>query len=206
MADQLINPKPEWLERANAQWERGEPFSDLPIILSPVKRTTLPTVALVDGMFTVEGVTYHMEADLSTDRFMIYQKWEAEAAFGTSFKQMMSNWRKVWDWSQESRFGDIVVLAWNTMNAVVRADANDVPYLKLCALFLNTAGEDRTVFDQIVIDRKIQHWREAGVPIQFFFQLSGILISGFIEHYDAISQGIFLLRQKTTQPPNESSL
>jgi hypothetical protein len=126
-----------------------------------------------------------------------------EAAFGVSFKQMVANWRKVWNWSQESRFGDIVVLAYNTMQAVVRADENDLPYLKLCALFLNTENEDTVGLDSVNVDRKIQHWRESGVPIQFFIQLSAILISGFIEDYNAISQATIEWKAKNRSTESE---
>lgn len=192
MANQVTRPMPDWLRQAIAQHEAEEPFSDLPIVLNQKPQNgPLPKYELVNGQLTVGGVVYFMEADISIERFNAYQRWETEAAFGLTYKQMMGNWRKVWDALQEgNRNGEISVIAYNTMQGITRQDENDVACLKLCSVFLNTKDEDRTGLDLVVVDRKIQHWRESGVPIQFFIQLSAILISGFIADYNAISQGI----------------
>jgi hypothetical protein len=201
MADEEVKPRtmPDWLRLANSQWEQGMSFSDLPVVVSEHKTQKVLKPELLNGVVQIGSIKYYLETDLSVDRFIAYQRWEHESAFGVSFKQMIGNWRKVWDWSQESRFGDIVVLAYNTMQAIVRADENDIPYLKLCALFLNTENEDTVALDSLTVDRKIQHWRESGVPIQFFIQLSANLISGFIDDYNAISQATIGKETKKNQ-------
>lgn len=190
---------PDWLRLALTQHQKGEPFSDLPIILNPApKNGPLPKYELVGGQLTVGSVIYQMEADISIDRFNAYQRWETEAAFGLTYKKMMGNWRRVWDMVQEGgRIGEIGVIAYNTMQGVTRLDENDDACLKLCSVFLNAKDEDRTILDLAVVDRKIQHWREAGVPIQFFIQLSAILINGFIDDYNKISRSISSGNQST---------
>lgn len=193
MADQEVKrPMPDWLKRAVSQHESGVPFDDLPVVLNPApKGGPLPKFELDNGQLKVGDVVYQMEADISIERFNAYQRWETEASFGLTYKQMMGNWRKVWDMVQDGgRNGEIGVVAYNTMQGITRQDENDVAVLKLCAVFLNAPDEDRTGLDLAVVDRKMNHWREAGVPIQFFIQLSAILINGFIADYNAISQGI----------------
>lgn len=190
---------PDWLQRAIAQHEKEEPFSDLPVVLTPTpKAGPLGKYELENGRLVVGAVVYQMEADISIERFNAYQRWETEASFGLTYRQMMGNWRQVWDMIQEGgRNGEIGVVAWNNMQSIAKQDENDVACLKLCAVFLNASDEDRTGLDMAVVDRKIQHWREAGVPIQFFIQLSAILISGFIDDYNAISQGTLPGSQST---------
>jgi len=64
--------------------------------------------------------------------------------------------------------------------------------LQICALFLNRADEDVKVWNEAVINEKIDDWLSAGVDYQDFFQLAVRLVPGLLtilkETFQTISQ------------------
>ena len=52
-------------------------------------------------------------------------------------------------------------------------------HLHMAALFLVTDHEDKSLYDPIKIQSKINHWKDAGVNYFDFFLLSKQLASGF---------------------------
>jgi hypothetical protein len=62
--------------------------------------------------------------------------------------------------------------------------------MKICTLFMNTEDEDRTVWNNDVVMRKLEDWKQAGIDVNDFFDIALILVPSYIEIYNKFTQSI----------------
>lgn len=142
--------------------------------------------------FEANGNLYLVETTLSIERYAEFQILEKELGYGVSFKVLFEKIKKVYDNLNKGKFADSAVAINNILTGISKLEERTPVVLKICALFINRADEDRTKFNQDVINNKINDWREEGLDMMYFFTLAGNSVSGFLEIYNKITQSISL--------------
>ena len=71
-----------------------------------------------------------------------------------------------------------------------KLDQRHHPALMICALFVNADDEDQKVYDEAVMNSKIEDWQKEGYDVNDFFHLAWNLVPSFIEVYKEDLQSI----------------
>jgi hypothetical protein len=147
-------------------------------------------VPIAEGRFVANGKTYIIENGFSIQRFSLYQKFQIEAGFGTTFEEMLKSWEKVNNYANRLLFTDIAVLAYNMVNGVRKIAEREPVLLKMCALFINEENEDRRTITEDQITAKLHDWQEDAYDVNDFFTLALNTIVGFVSNYNRLTQSI----------------
>lgn len=137
--------------------------------------------------FVANGVTYHIESQLSIERFCEYQLLEKEAGFGMSFKKIFENLQDLHKLMNGVKFVEAAVKLDNLMRGVAKLEEREPTLLKICALFINTEDEDRAVINNDMIVKKIDDWKQE-YDVKGFFTLALNTVDGFMEIYANATQ------------------
>lgn len=129
------------------------------------------------------GKVFKIEPELSIQRWSRLQDLQIEAGFGVTFEDMLKNLRQIYDAANAQRMADAAVIAYNTMNGIKKIADREPVILKMCAIFMNEAEEDRKEITDSMISKKIEAWTEDGVSMDDFFALALNTLKGFIEAY-----------------------
>lgn len=149
--------------------------------------TELKKLDLTKSTFVANGVTYHIETQLSIERFCEYQILEKEAGFGLSFKKVFENLKELHALMNGVKFVEAAVKLDNLMRGVAKLEEREPTLLKICALFINTADEDRTTINNDMTMKKIEDWKRE-YDISGFFQLALNTVDGFFQIYGNVSR------------------
>ncbi len=132
----------------------------------------LKTIDLKEKSFTANGKVYYIETGISFDRYLMYQKLQIEVGYAIGFSGLYDKMKEVYSLCNDRKFADIAVLANNVINGIKQISSRKIPALSLCALFINTADEDRGVITDDMVDAKISDWEAEGLDITPFFSLA----------------------------------
>lgn len=164
-------------------------YSDLSIVTgSEVKLLT--KIDLSTKSFTANGTRYYIEDTRSIDRWVFEQQLTIEAGFGVEFDEMLKAWKDVYGMLNKQNFADSAVTAYNMINGITKLFQREPTILKFCALFINTAEEDRRTIDSDMITRKIEDWKAEGLAIEGFFEFSLLRVRGLGEGYMKAIQSV----------------
>lgn len=182
-------------------------YSDLSIVTgSEVKLLT--KIDLSTKSFTANGTRYYIEDTRSIDRWVFEQQLTIEAGFGVEFDEMLRAWKDQVTYLNKQDFVNSAVQAYNMANGITKVFAREPTILKFCALFINTAEEDRRTIDSDVISRKIEDWKAEGLAIEGFFEFSLLRVRGLGEGYMKAIQSVSNLTEsissseQSNQPEN----
>jgi hypothetical protein len=142
--------------------------------------------------FMANGKQYFVEENLSIDRWIYMNELTIQLGFGVEYQEMQQNWFNVIDMAEKQKFASIVILAHNQVNGVSKIYEREPMILKFCALFMNTADEDRGTITEDVISRKIEDWKKEGWGIDGFLEFSLLKVKGLAENFRNVIQGDFL--------------
>lgn len=151
--------------------------------------TKLKRLDLSKDSFEANGKTYFIESGLSISRYKDYQILEKEAGFSMDFKGMFGELRAIYDLLNGVKFVEASVKLDNLMTGVSRLQEKEPLLLKMCALFINTADEDRRTITADQISRKVDDWAQE-YDVRDFFHLALNTINGFTDIYSGVSQHI----------------
>jgi hypothetical protein len=154
--------------------------------MQTVQGKPLKSIDLNTKEFEANGKKYFIESSLSFERYIMYQKLQLQLAFEPGFYGVYETLKKGFELCNQQKFADLAVLLHNTMSGIKTVDERSVPALSLCALFCNTADEDRKVINDDMIKRKMDDWQAEGLDILPFFQLAMDSIKEFRTIYSAI--------------------
>jgi hypothetical protein len=139
--------------------------------------------------FTANGVEYFIESSISERRWINYQQLQIELAFSLTFEEMFKMLREAYDLLNKQKFADAAVRIYNLMESIKKVAEQDIPpIIAMCALFINTADEDRRIITKEMIEKKRQDWFEEGIDMNSFFLFAINSIPGFIHVYKEISR------------------
>lgn len=133
--------------------------------------------------FECGGKKYAMSEKLSFNRYKKLQEFSIELGFSASFALLFSNLRKFWDLYNAGKAADGIVVIHNVMNGITILEKKHDVSLRMCAMFINEAGEDVSEFDEAKMNAKIDTWAKE-LDIKPFFQLASNLVPGWMPAYE----------------------
>lgn len=158
----------------------------------------LKVIDLKEKKFTANGVDYYIESGLSFKRFRMYQKLQIECGYEVGFAGMFDKIKKIYDMCNAMKFADIAVLTSNILHGIAKVEERKIPVLSLCALFINTKDEDRSVINDDIVDKKIADWEAEGLDITPFFTLALSSMENFSKAWEEVTRNIL---EVTTEEP-----
>lgn len=150
----------------------------------------LKVIDLKAKSFRANGTEYFIETGLSFERFRMYQKLQIECGYEVGFAGMFKHIKEIYDLCNGMKFADIAVKTSNIMHGIAKVEERKIPILSLCALFINSKDEDRTIINDDIVDKKIADWEAEGLDITPFFHLALGSIQDFSKAWEEVSQTI----------------
>lgn len=135
------------------------------------------------GIFEANGKKYYIESQMSIERFCEFQIYEKEAGLGMNFKKIYENLQQVYKDLNSTKFADASVRLNDLMHGVGNLELKEPAVLKICALFMNTEDEDRSIITNDMIVKKIEDWKKE-YDMRDFFWYALDTVSGFMEVYN----------------------
>lgn len=134
--------------------------------------------------FEANGKIYKIETSLSIERFCEFQILEKEFAYSMDFKKMFNELLELREMMNKLKFVDSAVKLENIVKGIVKIEQKEPTALKICALFINTEDEDRSIITEDMISNKIRDWKIEGYEVQGFFMLALNTVNGFTDIYN----------------------
>ncbi len=151
----------------------------------------LRKVDFKEKKFECGGRVFHLTDTLSFNRYRQLERLSIMFGFSTDFAQLFSSLQKMYDNMQTAKnYADVSVMLHNILIGVKALEGKDDPALQLCALFINEADEDVTVYDEVKMRDKIDCWAKE-LDVTPFFHLAASLVEGWLPAYRVILADIF---------------
>jgi hypothetical protein len=167
------------------------------------KPKELTVIDVKEKQFECGGRMFYIQDSLSFNRYRELQRLSIEFGFSMSFIDLFKEVKKAYDLVQTNKnWGDLAVTLYNIIAGVSKLEDKDDPALRLCALFINEADEDVTVFDELKIKDKINCWSKE-LDVSPFFHMAVNLVEGWMPAYKVTSQSIL---NKESKPERETSI
>jgi len=157
---------------------------------TPVQGKQVKRIDFNENKFEANGKVYHIETGIATGRFMEYEVYQLELMASMSISKLYEKQNVLYQLLNQCRFADAAVVLNEIRSNTVKKSEKEPTVLKICALFINTEDEDRTVFNNDLVVRKIDDWKKEGIDIRDFFTLAFNLVPGFIEIYNKLTRDI----------------
>lgn len=135
--------------------------------------------------FECGGKKFYIKDSLSFARYRELQKINLEFGYSATFHDIFKHVKEAWDFLNQTKLGEAAVVLHNIMYGVVSLEEKHDPALRLCALFIDEEGEDPTVFNEAMINAKIDCWASE-LAVDPFFQLAANLVPGWINAYQIV--------------------
>jgi len=139
-------------------------------------------------IFTAGGNKYYVTKSLSVERYKAYLKMQLQVGYDVGFSGVIESLQKIYRLCNEQKFADIAVLCHNMLKSIEDMDKREHPILILCALFINRDGEDTAIVDDALIQAKIDDWKEANIPMDFFLGYAKVLVTDYQRVYEEMSE------------------
>jgi len=147
---------------------------------------------------------YYFHDSLSVSRYEIFEDLEMLVAKGRSYADILRSERKIHDYLNKGLILDAGIENYNSMELVKqKVERRFHPAMQLVALFVNQEDEDMAEYDERVMEKKMNDWKNEGFAMADFFSLAFSLLEGFLESYTEISQES--LEKPGSKPPLKKS-
>lgn len=160
-------------------------------------------IDLAKGSFMANGKEYFIEAKISTRRWVIWRKTQAETGFGVQLGTMFENISQAYACLNQSdrKIADASVILYNILHGIKKVmDEDEIPeVITMCALFMNTKDEDRRYLSDALIREKYNDWEKEGIDMNSFFAFAINSIPGYIEAYEKLTPGISRKKKATAK-------
>lgn len=151
---------------------------------------SLKVIDFSKKQFTCDGRTFYVQDSLSFNRYRELQRISIEFGYSTTFIELFKEIQKCYDFVQTNKnWGDLAVTLYNILNGISTIGVKDAPALRLCALFINEADEDVTIYDEAKIQEKIDCWAKE-LDVSPFFHMAVNLVGGWMPAYKLTTQSI----------------
>lgn len=140
------------------------------------------------GKFEANGKIYTIEGGLSISRYAELQILEKELGFGFTVKSIFDKLQTMWKNQNGLRFAENAVILNDLIRGIAKVQEREPVFLKICALFMNTEGEDTRTITKDMIDAKINDWKTEGLDMRDFFQAASSSVNGFLEIYRTVTR------------------
>lgn len=145
---------------------------------------------------------FYVQDSLSFNRYRELQRLSIEFGFSRTFTDLFKDVQKVYGQLQTAQnYADAAVTLYNIIAGVSLLDEKNDPALTLCALFINEADEDVTVYNENKIKEKIDCWAKE-LDVTPFFHMACSLVDGWMPAYkittNSILKGVKKKEQETS--------
>jgi hypothetical protein len=140
------------------------------------------------GIFEANGTRYTIEGALTIERYAELQVLEKELGYGLTFKAMFDKMSQAFTLLNKQKPADAAVLLNDIMRGMAKVQEREPLVLKICALFMNTADEDRSSFSADMYNKKIADWKVQKIDMRDFFTAASSSIGGFLEVYRTVTR------------------
>jgi len=157
------------------------------------KWNVLETMKKIDfdsGKFEANGTTYYLESKLNVSRYCEFQILQAELSMGMTLKEIYDSMFTNRDLLNQMRFVDAAVFTDKLIMHTAKLKHKEPTVLKLCTLFINTENEDRSIYNNDMVVKKLADWKAENIDVEDFFAIALTLAPGFIEIYNNFTQNI----------------
>lgn len=138
--------------------------------------------------FVANGVKYLIHGSLPLGRYQVYEKLQAQIAWGVDFEKQHRDLKKAWDLLNQTKLGEAAVWINNMMEGIAhRVEKREHPALLLCTVFICREGEDMTAWDETEALEKIADWKAEGIDAESFFEFAFSLVKGWTAVYRSLS-------------------
>lgn len=132
--------------------------------------------------FSANGKTYIVENSISFDRWEFYLAEQPALAFGCTIPELAQAFLQIYNAVNDNKMADIAVIARDKLKGLKEINERKThSALRMAALFINTADENRAIINEDMINQKINDWKMEGLDVTGFFQLALHIIPGFME-------------------------
>jgi hypothetical protein len=160
---------------------------------SPVKRIDFEkNFMLCEKPFggKTEPRKYYFHDTLSVARYEVFEDLEMLVAKGRSYADILRSEKKIHEYLNKGLIVDAGIENYNSMELVKqKIERRFHPAMQLVALYVNLEDEDITKYDEVMMNKKMEDWKNEGFAMNDFFSLAFSLLEGFLESYTEISQG-----------------
>lgn len=140
---------------------------------------------LTEKYFECDGKKFYVTESLSFVRWRILQKISLEFGYSATFEDIFKKLGETLDAFNRHRYDEMCVIVHNVMNGIKNIEDKDDPALRLCALFINEEDEDPTVYNEALMQAKIDCWGKE-ILVDSFFYLAASLIPGWMPAYQIL--------------------
>lgn len=142
----------------------------------------LRTINLSDKHFECGGRKFFVKDTLSFARYRELQKLNLEFGFSATFIDIFKNIEEAWNLLNKVKLAEAAVILYNIMHGLSTLDDKDDAGLRMCALFIDEAGEDPTIYNEAKMKDKIDCWASE-LDVTPFFQFAVSLVPGWKPAY-----------------------
>lgn len=154
-------------------------------------KTELTTIDPSVNSFTANGNKYLVHGSISLGRYSVYEKLQAQIAWGVDFEKQYKDLRRAWELLNQMKPAEAAVWINNMMEGIARViEKREHPALLLCTVFICREGEDLTTWDETTANEKIADWKKEGIDADSFFAYAFSLVRGWKENLPGLSQSI----------------
>jgi hypothetical protein len=140
-----------------------------------------------EGVFECGGRKFFKHESLSFVRYRQLQFIMLEFGYSATFQDIFENLKLVWDDLNKLKLAEAAVKIHNIMNGITKLENKDDAALRICALFLDEADENPTIYDESMMRDKINCWSKE-LDIKPFFYLAASLVPGWMPAYEVVIQ------------------
>lgn len=162
--------------------------------------TTLKQIDTAANSFMANGTKYIIYPDLSFERFVQFEKLQAQIGWNIDFDRMHKALMEVWQLLNKLKLAEASVKINNLMDGIARnIEGREHPAFLVCTLFMCREGEDLTTWSETDAAEKIADWRKE-YAVEGFFNYAFSLVKGFIDAYNSRLAGISPMREGEPMP------
>lgn len=151
--------------------------------------------------FTANGKVYLIETKPTINRWEKYQELEIEMGYGMSVQEVGKKLAEAIEMLNKLQLVNASVALHSLATGVNKTKQRSHPAMRMCALFMNTADEDRTEISDELIMAKIADWKAEGIEAGFFLTYAQLIMHGSIENLQSDIPAT--PQQAETMPPEK---
>jgi hypothetical protein len=137
-----------------------------------------------DKTFDCGGKKFTVNDSLSFARYRESQKIMLEFGFSASFVDIYNNLKSCTEAFDKGKYFDMATIIYKVMEGVKNTIDKDEPSFRLCALFINEEEEDPTIYNELIMKKKIECWSKE-LDVSPFFYLAASLVEGWMNAYES---------------------
>lgn len=132
------------------------------------------------------GAVYRVEETLSIERYKHFNHLEIELGYSLNFAELHGNFTRAYQLQNESKFADVSVILYRLMEGSTHISEKEPMAMYVATLFINEVGEDRTVWNKAVAEKKLADWKHYDVG--FFLLVALGKVDGFKKSFSDVSR------------------